>query len=139
LKWAPETAPNIRMMVKRAAAVAAAFSNSWRPMSPGESCWAAIPEPITAAARKAEPRNSASRRRARGGFIAELPSSRGDQELVGVLARETGLRNLAGRVLGVIVEPLDPSFDPVARNLEDGKAASRIAVLGLPDGAAVDK
>ena len=32
-------------------------------MLPGESCWAAIPEPITSAARKAEPRNSASRLR----------------------------------------------------------------------------
>src|SRR5262245_50787242 len=59
-------APNIRMIVNRPAAVAAAFSSSCRPVSPGERFAAAIPEPITAAARKAEPRNSASRRRVSG-------------------------------------------------------------------------
>jgi hypothetical protein len=43
------------MIANKPAAVAAAFSNSSRPMSPGESVWAAIPEPMTTAARKAEP------------------------------------------------------------------------------------
>jgi len=49
----------------QAAAVAAAFSSSCRPGSL-ESSAAAIPEPMTSAARKALPRNSASRRRESG-------------------------------------------------------------------------
>ena len=36
LKWAPEIGPNIKMMAKSPAAVAAAFSKSWSPISPGE-------------------------------------------------------------------------------------------------------
>ena len=63
LKWAPETAPNIRMRANSPAAVAAAFSNSCRPVWPGDRRWAAIPEPITTAARSALPRYSASSRR----------------------------------------------------------------------------
>src|SRR6516164_9800769 len=63
LKCPPETGPNIKMMAKSPAAVAAAFSNSCRPVLPGESCWAAMPEPMTTAARNALPKNSASRRR----------------------------------------------------------------------------
>ena len=43
------------MIANSPAPVAAAFSNSSRPTSPGESVWAAIPEPITRAARNAEP------------------------------------------------------------------------------------
>ena len=50
-------------MAKSPAAVAAAFSNSSSPTLPGESCWAAMPEPMTTAARKALPSNSASSRR----------------------------------------------------------------------------
>src|SRR5579863_4796075 len=52
----------MRMTAKSPAAVAAAFSRSSRPMFPGDSCLAAIPEPITTAAKKALPRNSAKRR-----------------------------------------------------------------------------
>ena len=63
LKCPPETGPNIKMMAKSPAPVAAAFSKSWSPVSCGESVWAAMPEPMTSAARKALPRNSAVRRR----------------------------------------------------------------------------
>ena len=45
LKCPPETGPNMRMIVNRPAAVAAAFSNSCRPVLPGDRFWAAIPEP----------------------------------------------------------------------------------------------
>lgn len=45
--------------------MAAAFSNNSRPTFPGDRRWAAMPEPITTAARKALPINSASRRRQR--------------------------------------------------------------------------
>src|SRR5436853_582590 len=43
----------MRMIVNSPAAVAAAFSSSCSPVLPGESCCAAIPEPVTRAARVA--------------------------------------------------------------------------------------
>jgi hypothetical protein len=63
LKWPPETGPNIKMIANSPAAVAAAFSTSSRPVWPGDSRCAAIPDPITTAARNALPRSSASIRR----------------------------------------------------------------------------
>src|SRR4051812_5261672 len=66
LKWPPLTGPNMRIVAYRPAAVAAAFSSSASPVSPPDSRCAAIPEPITIAARNAEPRYSARRRRASG-------------------------------------------------------------------------
>lgn len=65
LKWAPDMGPNIRMIANSPAPVAAAFSNSSSPTSPGERRCAAIPEPITTAARNADPCSSASKRRTR--------------------------------------------------------------------------
>ncbi len=76
LKWAPETGPNIKMMANKPAAVAAAFSKSSKPTSPGERCCAAIPDPMTMAARNPEPRNSAaSRRRSDPGATEDRPCS----------------------------------------------------------------
>ena len=63
MKWPPETGPNIKMIANSPAAVAAAFSSSCRPVWPGDSRCAAMPEPITTAARNALPRNSAVTRR----------------------------------------------------------------------------
>ena len=60
LKCAPETGPNIKMIANSPAAVAAAFSSSSSPVSHGDSRCAAIPDPITTAARNALPRNSAA-------------------------------------------------------------------------------
>src|ERR1700722_11602427 len=51
------------MMAKSPAAVAAAFSSSSGPVCPGDSRWAAIPEPITTAASNPLPSNSARSRR----------------------------------------------------------------------------
>jgi hypothetical protein len=51
------------MIANSPAAVAAAFSSSSSPVSPGDSRCAAIPDPITSAARKPLPRNSAVSRR----------------------------------------------------------------------------
>src|SRR5271156_1038416 len=48
------------MMAYSPAAVARAFSRSWRPTLPGDSSWAAIPDPTTTAARNALPISSAS-------------------------------------------------------------------------------
>src|SRR6201993_2144596 len=48
------------------AAAPAAFSTNSRPVWPGESRWAAMPDPITTAARNALPRNSAVSRRHSG-------------------------------------------------------------------------
>src|ERR1700678_4140747 len=58
------------MMAYSPAAVAKAFSRSWRPTLPGDSSWAATPDPTTTAARKALPSSSASRHlQSTGGFI----------------------------------------------------------------------
>src|SRR3984957_8379596 len=65
LKCAPDTGPTMRIRAKSPVAVAAAFSSSSRPVLPGESRWAAMPDPTTTAARNAEPMNSAVRRRQR--------------------------------------------------------------------------
>ena len=71
LKCPPDTGPNIRMIANNPTAVAAAFSNSSSPMALGESCAAAIPDPITRAARNAEPRNSANNRRVSGAVLTQ--------------------------------------------------------------------
>ena len=51
------------MIANSPAAVAAAFSSSSSPVFPGDSRWAAMPEPTTTAARNPLPRNSAATRR----------------------------------------------------------------------------
>ncbi len=66
MKWPPETGPNITMIANSPAAVAAATSSSSSPVWPGDRRWAAIPDPITTAARNALPRNSARIRRQSG-------------------------------------------------------------------------
>src|SRR6478735_8385279 len=63
LKCAPDTGPNSRIRTARPKAVAMEFSNSCKPASLGDSCAAAIPDPITAVTSSAEPTNSASSRR----------------------------------------------------------------------------
>ena len=55
-------------------AVAAEFSSSSSPVSEGDSRWAAIPEPMTIAARNALPMNSAASRRARDDPSITRPS-----------------------------------------------------------------
>ena len=76
MKCPPEIGPNIKMMAKRPVAVAAAFSKSSSPMLPGDRFCAAMPEPMTMAARKALPRNSASRRRHRTVSLTDLSPDR---------------------------------------------------------------
>src|SRR6266496_2431858 len=62
------------MIANSPAAVAAAFSTSSRPVWPGDSRCAAIPDPITTAARNALPKNSAvSRRHSRTGALVTPP------------------------------------------------------------------
>src|SRR5436190_22196246 len=96
----------MRMIANSPAAVAAAFSNSCRPTSLGERCWAETPDPITTAARKAPPRNSASRQRGSGDGGAPTPLC-GDEELVCELAGEPRAANLRGDRCGVVGDPLD--------------------------------
>ena len=62
LKWAPDTAPNIRIRPISAPAVAAAFSSSCRPTSSGDRRLAMIPEPITAMISRPVPSASATSR-----------------------------------------------------------------------------
>ena len=75
LKWAPDTAPNMRISPINAPAVAAAFSNSCNPTSSGDRRVAMIPEPITAMIRNPVPSASATRRRVRSRWSAPLPVS----------------------------------------------------------------
>src|ERR1035441_8925629 len=68
----------MKMMANSQAAVAAAFFSNSRPAEPGDRCCAAIPEPITIAARKPLPRNSAASRRhsatgSGGGVLVTAP------------------------------------------------------------------
>jgi hypothetical protein len=59
----PGDGPTIRMTGYSPAPAPAAFSNSSRPTLPGDSCWAATPEPKTTAAKNGLPRTSAAGRR----------------------------------------------------------------------------
>ena len=74
LKCAPDTGPNMRMTANSPAAVAAEFSSSSSPVSDGDSRCAAIPEPITIAARNALPMNSAASRRPSDNPLLTPPS-----------------------------------------------------------------
>ena len=64
------------MIANSPAAVAAAFSSSSSPVSPGDSRWAAMPEPITIAARNALPSSSASSRRHSATSLTAPPAGR---------------------------------------------------------------
>src|SRR3954447_6873047 len=104
------------MIANNPAAVAAAFSSNCRPVS-WESCAAAMPEPMTSAARKALPRYSASSRRASGCATTwkglrrrvrdavEISDERSDA-LVDVVARGADFVDRA--VLGVRQVPVEP-------------------------------
>ncbi len=63
------------MIANSPAAVAAAFSSNSSPVAPGDSRCAAIPDPITTAARNALPSNSASSRRHSATSFTAAPRS----------------------------------------------------------------
>src|SRR6476469_9150135 len=63
LKCAPGTGPNIRINTANPNTVAVLFSSSCNPVLPGESCWAAIPDPTTTVTSRPVPTASASNRR----------------------------------------------------------------------------
>src|ERR1700754_4761247 len=97
----------MRMIANSPAAVAAAFSSSARPVSFGERFCAAIPEPMTSAARNALPRYSASSRRE----SAAVTGLGGHEQLVGELGGQAGGADLLGDGLGVVGDPLDRDLD----------------------------
>jgi len=66
-----EMVPKIEMIATRTAAVAAAFWNNWRPVSPGFSRAAMIPEPTTPISRNMVPTASARSRRDLTGFVTD--------------------------------------------------------------------
>src|SRR5689334_9878233 len=70
LKWAPDTGPNSRISTPSPNTVVSEFCSSCSPLSVGDSCWAAMPEPMTTATSSPVPRNSASSRRASGATTA---------------------------------------------------------------------
>ena len=103
-------------------------------MLPGESVCAAIPEPITTVASNPEPKSSANSRRASGGALvmprgAACPRTR----------RQTGRADLGRDRLGVVSDPLDGDVYTVRGRCEEGEGATRVAVLGLADRAAIDE
>ena len=127
----------MRMIANNPAAVAAAFSSSWRPVS-SESCWATMPEPMTTAARNALPRYSANNRLVRrcamrccfrprpGACRRTRPAGRRQR-----LARDR---------VDVVGDALDPRAHLAGVvEVEHGERAARVAVLGLADRAAVDE
>src|SRR5690242_2041049 len=70
LKWAPDTGPNSRISTPSPNTVVSEFCSSCSPVSVGDSCCAAMPEPMTTATSSPVPRNSASSRRAGGATVA---------------------------------------------------------------------
>src|SRR5689334_17664973 len=72
LKCAPDTGPKIRISTTRMAPVGKVLQRSASAPLPPDSFCAMIPEPMTAASRKAVPRNSATSRRLRSGFTGLL-------------------------------------------------------------------
>jgi len=58
LRCEPETGPTMLIIAKSPAPIAKAFSRSSRPISPGESAWAARPEPTTTPISITQPTNS---------------------------------------------------------------------------------
>jgi hypothetical protein len=70
LKWAPDTGPNSRISTPSPNTVVSEFCSSCTPTSVGDSCWAAMPEPMTTATSSPVPRHSASNRRGSGATVA---------------------------------------------------------------------
>ncbi len=92
LKCAPDTDPKARISATSAAPVAIEFSSNCRPVSPGDSRCAAIPEPTTTATSSAVPSASAVARRARSMFKARSAAASFGLRRIGTTERVcTGL------------------------------------------------
>ena len=114
----------MRMIANRPAAVAAAFSNSCSPTSPGDRVWAAMPEPITTRGEQGRAQElgqqAAWERRCRAHpsatalawaqtnrtYLMGSPS-RGQHQLVGELVGQAGAAHFGCDRLGVVGDPFD--------------------------------
>src|SRR5437899_3403622 len=127
------------MIANSPAAVAAAFSSNSSPVAPGDSRCAAIPDPITMAARNALPRNSASSRRHSAAWFTAGPASAPAGRAADRPARlsaawgAVGDRRLAG-LAGAAAACL-----PVTLGVEGlAVAQDRVDLPGLAVGGALD-
>ena len=126
MKCAPDTGPNIKMMAKSPAAVAAAFSNSSSPTLPGESCCAAMPEPMTMAARKALPSSSASKRRhSAASFIHDPGRARSGRPMPQQQALEADRTDVAPTGIAGSPAGAQPSVEH-PRSVSSGASASTV-------------
>jgi len=119
------------MIAYSPAAVAAAFSSSARPVWPGESCWAAIPEPITTAARNALPRNSAVSRRCNGtGALLTRPMLTEEDSSVKIESMNTEQNSDLVRRAAVHAALADPARLAITDTLLAGDASpSELAAM----------
>src|SRR5690348_14735350 len=123
------------MITYSPAAVAAAFSSSSSPVCPGDSRWAAIPDPITSAARNALPRNSASRRR-HSGTGAELTPPMLTQQITSVKIESMNIEPVSDllRRAAVHAALADPARLAITDTLllGDASPSELAALLAMP-------
>src|SRR3954453_13425374 len=111
LKWAPDTGPNSRMSTPSPNTVVTEFCSSSSPVLPGESCWAAMPEPMTTATSRPVPRNSASSRRANGATAGCGRCCRWSRRSLLVLRVRHGVHG-GGEAGDAVGELVDDGFEP---------------------------
>src|SRR6185312_8425936 len=111
------------------------FSTSSSPVWPGESCWAAIPEPITTAARNALPRNSAVSRRHSGmGALLTSPMLTEEDSSVKIESMSLELNSDLARRATVHAALADPARLAITDTLLAGDASPSelAAMLAMP-------
>src|SRR3984885_5766107 len=134
LKCAPDTGPNMRMTAYSPAAVTAAFSSSSSPASDGDNRCAAIPEPITIAARKALPRNSAASRRGSTGALVTPLSLTDETTSVKIESMNTEQSHCLARRAAIHAALADPARLLITDTLTEGDASPSelAALLAMP-------
>src|SRR6266536_517260 len=123
------------MIANSPAAVAAAFSTSSRPVWPGDSRCAAIPDPITTAARNALPKNSAvSRRHSRTGALVTPPILTEEDSSVKIESMSAERNSYLARRAAVHAALADPARLAITDMLIAGDASPSelAAMLAMP-------
>src|SRR2546430_15109536 len=123
------------MIANSPAAVAAAFSSSSSPVSPGDSRCAAIPDPITTAARNALPRSSASSRRHSGmGALVTPPMLTEDDSSVKIESMSLERNSDLARRAAVHAALADPARLAITDTLlaGDESPSELAAMLAMP-------
>src|SRR6266702_4806858 len=123
------------MIANSPAAVAAAFSTSSRPVCPGDSRCAAIPDPITTAARNALPKNSAVRRSHSGmGALVTPPILTEEDSSVKIESMSAERNSYLARRAAVHAALADPARLAITDMLLAGDASPSelAAMLAMP-------